>query len=102
MKESICASSTSSPLSFEVESGRFGIYRPSARSEAWLERSRWMDVAGERWWPIFGAAYFLVAVKRVRGMRLLSPEWRRASARATAPVPIAGKVHRQGRRADGE
>ena len=81
-------------LSFEVESGRFGVYRPAVRSEAWLERCRWMDTAGERWWPIFGAVYFLVAVKRVRGMRLLSADWRRAAARATAPVPIAGKMHK--------
>ncbi|WP_307691973.1 class I SAM-dependent methyltransferase [Variovorax ginsengisoli] len=81
-------------LGFEVESGRFGIYRPAARSDAWLERSRWLDRAGERWWPIFGAAYFLVAVKRVRGMRLLSAEWRRAAQRATASVPVAGRVGR--------
>jgi len=27
-------------------------------------------------------------------MRLLSADWRRSGARATAPVPIAGKVHR--------
>jgi SAM-dependent methyltransferase len=83
-------------LSFEVESGRFGIYRPAVRSDAWLERYRWFDSAGERWWPIFGAVYFLVAVKRVRGLRLLSAEWRRAASRASAPVPIAGKVHRGG------
>ena len=81
-------------LSFEVESGRFGVYRPAVRSEAWLERCRWMDAAGERWWPIFGAVYFVVAVKRVRGMRLLSADWRRAAARATAPVSIAGKMHK--------
>jgi SAM-dependent methyltransferase len=81
-------------LSFEVESGDFGIYRPAVRSEAWLERCRWFDTLGERWWPIFGAVYFLVAVKRVRGMRLLSADWRRAAQRASAPVPIAGKVHR--------
>jgi SAM-dependent methyltransferase len=81
-------------LSFEVESGRFGIYRPAVRSEAWLERCRWFDSAGERWWPIFGAVYFLAAVKRVRGLRLLSTEWRRAASRASAPVPITGKMHR--------
>ncbi len=23
------------------------------------------------WWPVFGAVYFVVAVKRVRGMRLV-------------------------------
>jgi SAM-dependent methyltransferase len=81
-------------LSFEVESGRFGAYRPAVRSDAWLERLRWFDTAGERWWPIFGAVYFLVAVKRVRGLRLLSADWRRAAARASAPMPVAGKVHR--------
>ena len=26
---------------------------------------------GDRWWPVFGAVYFVVAVKRVRGMRLV-------------------------------
>ena len=80
-------------LSFEVESGRFGAYRPAVDSENLLERFRWMDTAGERWWPIFGAVYFLVAVKRVRGLRLLSTDWRRAASLASAPMPVTGKVH---------
>ena len=58
-------------LSFEVEAGRFGCYRPPVVSERWLTRYAWMDQSGERWWPVFGAAYFVVAVKRVRGMRLV-------------------------------
>lgn len=58
-------------LSFEVESGRFGCYRPPVASEKWLARYEWMERSGERWWPVFGAAYFVVAVKRVRGMRLV-------------------------------
>jgi SAM-dependent methyltransferase len=85
-------------LSFEVESVRFGLYRPAVRSEPWLERLRWLDTAGERWWPIFGAVYFLVAVKRVRGMRLLpplAPERKRKPAVAAAPVPVAGRMHRE-------
>lgn len=73
-------------LSFEVESARFGCYRPALRSERWMERFAWMDGAGARWWPIFGAAYFLVAVKRVRGMRLLEPAWRGRPQRAAAPA----------------
>lgn len=89
-------------LSFEVESGRFGVYRPAVRSEAWLERFRWLDPIGERWWPILGAVYFLVAVKRVRGLRLLGAEWRRAASRASAPVPIAGRVQRVQQRAPRE
>lgn len=80
-------------LSFEVESGRFGCYRPAVVSEKWLDRYQWMDRAGARWWPIFGAVYFLVAVKRVRGMRLLGPAWKAAPARARAPVPVANRDH---------
>ncbi len=78
-------------LSFEVESGRFGCYRPAVVGQQWLERFQWMDRAGARWWPIFGAVYFLVAVKRVRGMRLLGPAWKAVPARATAPVSIANR-----------
>lgn len=58
-------------LSFEVETGRFGCYRPAFRSEQWMSRLAWMESAGDRWWPVFGALYLLVAVKRVRGMRLV-------------------------------
>ncbi|MEP7280602.1 MAG: methyltransferase domain-containing protein [Rubrivivax sp.] len=58
-------------LGFEVETGRFGCYRPPCRSERWLQRFRWMDPLGDRWWPVLGASYYLSAVKRVRGMRLV-------------------------------
>jgi len=79
-------------LSFEVESSQFGAYRAAVRSQKWLDRLAWMDGAGSRWWPIFGSAYFLVAVKRVRGMRLLGPAWRSSRAPAAAPVSIANST----------
>ncbi|MEO8546061.1 MAG: methyltransferase domain-containing protein [Betaproteobacteria bacterium] len=78
-------------LSFEVESGRFGCYRPAVSDAHWLERFQWMDKAGARWWPILGAVYFLVATKRVRGMRLLGPVWKTATSLANAPVSIANR-----------
>lgn len=73
-------------LSFEVEGGRFGCYRPSMLSERWMQRQAWMERAGERWWPVLGGAYFLVAVKRVRGMRLvgLLPQARKLSKASSA------------------
>lgn len=83
-------------LSFEVESGQFGCYRPAVSSRASLDRFAWMDKVGERSWPIFGALYFLVAVKRVRGMRLLEPAWKAQKATASAPVAIANQVRRPG------
>lgn len=82
-------------LSFEVESARFGCYRPAVRTAEWLERYSWVDPLGEKWWPIFGAGYFLVAVKRVHGMRLLEPAWRSSRARVAATVPV---VRRSGQR----
>ena len=79
-------------LSFEVESDRYGCYRPAVRTEKWLQRTAWMDRAGARWWPVFGAVYFVVAVKRVRGVRMLGPAWKPRRAGATAsPVPVANR-----------
>lgn len=85
-------------LGFEVESGRFGCWRPSVATDKWLDRFEWMDRAGQRWWPIFGAVYFIVAVKRVRGMKLLGPAWKAQPQRAAAPVPMTNKAHRFGAR----
>ncbi|MEJ7930966.1 methyltransferase domain-containing protein [Ramlibacter sp. AN1015] len=81
-------------LNFEVEIGSFGCWRPALSSEKWLARYEWMDRLGERWWPIFGAAYFLVAVKRVRGVRVMGQRWKRKTKIATAPVPVANRGHR--------
>ncbi|WP_084360389.1 class I SAM-dependent methyltransferase [Hydrogenophaga palleronii] len=78
-------------LSFEVESDRFGCYRPAMRTQKWLQRYAWLDRAGARWWPIFGAVYFVVAVKRVRGMRLLGPAWKPRRAASSAPVSVANR-----------
>ena len=79
-------------LSFEVETVRFGAYRPAVSSDKWMQRYAWMDGAGARWWPIFGAAYFLVAVKRVRGARLLGASWKPVVGRVTAPVTATQHV----------
>ena len=82
-------------LSFEVESSSFGCYRPAFATDKWLTRFDWMDRAGERWWPIFGAVYFLVAVKRVRGAKLIGTTWKPAKSIATAPVPLVRRTHRR-------
>lgn len=84
-------------LSFEVETSSFGCWRPAMSSEKWLERYSWMDAIGERWWPILGAVYFIVAVKRVRGAKLIGPGWKKAKRLAAAPVPVANRTHRETR-----
>ena len=78
-------------LDFEVESAHFGCYRPALNSQKWLDRFDWLDHAGKRWWPIFGAVYFLVAVKHVRGMRLLEPGWKTRRSPVAAPAIVASK-----------
>ena len=58
-------------LRFEVEGAQFGCYSPPLRTAAWLARWRWVERLGSRWWPVLGAVYFIVAVKRVPGTRLI-------------------------------
>jgi SAM-dependent methyltransferase len=74
-------------LSFEVSRGRYGCYSPWARSEKWLARWRFMEKAGDRWWPVLGSVYLVTAIKRVRGMRLVGPAWKRRDALRPALAP---------------
>ncbi len=79
-------------MSLEIERGRFGCYAPAVRSQAWLERMAWMDKTGDRWWPVFGAVYFLVAVKRVRGMRLVGLAKRDKPKVVNAPAVVTRRT----------
>jgi len=76
-------------LSFELNGGRFGRYAPPLANPVWRERFAFMDRAGPRWWPILGGLYVVRAVKRVHGMRLITPAWRkeRARRRQVAAMP---------------
>jgi SAM-dependent methyltransferase len=78
-------------LSFEVEGGRFGCWRPALRTERWLDRFAWIEPTAERWWPVFGAVYFLVAVKRVRAMRLVARKRKEAPKAKAAPAVVANR-----------
>jgi SAM-dependent methyltransferase len=80
-------------LSFEVEAGRFGCYRPPVVSHTWLTRYAWMERMGDRWWPVFGAVYFVVAVKRVRGMRLVGLVREQRAVPHAAPAPVVATHH---------
>lgn len=78
-------------LNFDVEPSLFGCYRPAVKSEGLLQRFAWMDKLGEKYWPILGAVYFVVAVKRVRGMRMISPVKKLVRIANGAPVSVANK-----------
>ncbi len=81
-------------LDLEVEAGHFGVYRPMLNSEAWWSRLQWLEPLGARWWPVLGAVYFLTAVKRVPGMRLMSKP-RKARVPATSAPAVATNRQRR-------
>lgn len=82
-------------LGFETRGGAFGCYAPPFDQAKWLHRFRFMEPAGDRWWPFAGAVYILQAIKRQHGMRLITPVWHDRKARAKALVTVAQKTHHE-------
>ncbi len=82
-------------LSLETQAGAFGCYAPAVSDPRWIQRWSFMDKAGDRWWPFAGGVYLLQAVKRVRGMRLITPNWREARAAAKRLSPAVQKNHKE-------
>jgi hypothetical protein len=80
-------------LDLEVTGGALGCYVPPFRQDKWLQRAQFMEAAGDRWWPISGGVYFLRAVKRVHGMRVIKPSW---NARAEALASVARRLNGTG------
>jgi SAM-dependent methyltransferase len=75
-------------LGFELAAGRMACYVPPLSSEKWLRRWRFMEAAGDRWWPFAGGVYFLHGIKRVPGMRIITPKWKTAQAKKKALVAV--------------
>ena len=73
-------------LGFEVVGGRFAAYAPPFLKTRWLERSAFMEKAGDRWWAVSGGVYFLHAIKRVPGMRLIKPKWNKGLVSQLLPA----------------
>jgi SAM-dependent methyltransferase len=85
-------------LGFDLNGGKLGCYAPPFRDKLWLDRFSFMESAGARWWPIAGGVYVVRAVKRVHGMRIVTPAWRqeRARRRALAAIPQRASHHNGG------
>lgn len=78
-------------LGFEVAAGKLCCYIPPFDQEKWLNRFAFMEKAGDRWWPISGGVYCLVAIKRVKGVRLIMPNWNGIAAN---PLTAVGKYNK--------
>ena len=84
-------------LGLEIVAGSMTCYVPPCTEQKWLDRFDFMEKAGDRWWPIAGGVYFLQAIKRVRGMRLIMPRW---SDRASPKKNLASVPERRVRDED--
>ena len=80
-------------LGFEVVAGRFACYVPPFTNPGWSNRLRFMEPAGDRWWAVCGGVYFLQAIKRVPGMRLIKPRWNEGLVGKL--LPSAPKLNRE-------
>jgi SAM-dependent methyltransferase len=81
-------------LGFEVNGGRFWAYAPPVASERWLRRFRFLEPAGDRWWGVGGGVYMLEAIKRVQGVRLITPRWSRVAADKVLVSAVRSAVRR--------
>jgi SAM-dependent methyltransferase len=58
-------------LNFSLDRGHFGCYKLPLSGESGMARMDFMEPAGNRWWPIFGAVFIVSAIKRAQGVRLI-------------------------------
>lgn len=79
-------------LGLEFSAGSMCCYRPPINRDSWLRRFRFMEPAGDRWWAMGGGVYFIQAVKRVHGMRLLTPSWKEPVKAVQALAPAGRKI----------
>ncbi|MBL78895.1 MAG: SAM-dependent methyltransferase [Nitrosomonadaceae bacterium] len=80
-------------LDFEMTSGRVVCYSPPINQEKWLKRFNFMEHMGNRWWPISGGVYFLQAIKRTYGMRVIKPAWKNSLASKRRIAPATNKIN---------
>jgi len=80
-------------LDFEMTAGKLSCYAPPINQEKWLRRFQFMEFTGDRWWPISGGVYFLQAIKRIHGMRVIKPAWKDVLAAKRRMSPIANKIN---------
>ena len=78
-------------LNMEVNDHYHGAYALPFSTYRWLNRCEFLERAGSRWWPYLGAVYVVRAIKRVKGMTLIGPAWRKVANQVQANVPVTNK-----------
>lgn len=80
-------------LGYDVNAGRLIAYAPPFDNQRLLRRFSFMEPAGDRWWAVGGAVYMLQAIKRVRGMRLITPAWQKEAREKSLVAAAKREAH---------
>lgn len=89
-------------LDLETNRGHFGCYMPPCKTPKWQTRLSFMEKTGERWWPYFGAIYMVEAIKRVRGMRVISPAVKKRPQQLFHNIPVNNQTFQEKGRQNNE
>ncbi|PXX44704.1 MULTISPECIES: class I SAM-dependent methyltransferase [Aquitalea] len=80
-------------LDLEPVAGCFMAYAPPVSQRDWLERFGFLERAGDKWWPLAAGVYGIEAIKRQRGMRLITPKWKAAKSAQGLVVAAGNERH---------
>lgn len=63
-------------LGFETVELRYFLFRPPLHHPKWMQRLRFLEETGQRWWPLLAGGYIVVAKKQVMRLNPVDPLWR--------------------------
>ena len=87
-------------LGYDIVSWRMCCYAPPFANPDWVYRFEFMQVAGDRWWAMGGGVYFIHAIKRVHGMRLITPNWQGKTKLVNALRPVTRGLQQESQFSD--
>ncbi len=87
-------------LDFEIVEVKMACYALPFSNPSWLSRCHFMDKAGSSWWPMVGGVYFIVAKKRVLGMRVIRPGRKPSRFKSLVAAPTRTQPTQQNQHQD--
>ncbi|WP_257998076.1 class I SAM-dependent methyltransferase [Oligella urethralis] len=78
-------------LSFEIDRGQLACYEPALMNSRWLSKFAFMNKAGNRWWPLAGAVFYVSAIKRHANPNLVGAVNFKKPKKALKPAIVATK-----------
>jgi SAM-dependent methyltransferase len=85
-------------LDLQLVCGEFLCYRPPLQRKGWLDKSRFLERAGDKLWPGGGGVYCLDVVKRVRGMNVIEPDWSQVVVPQRSAAAVVEKMRLQAKK----